>query len=96
MKTVQLSINVIFVVVVVVVVAAGCRRSVWNGRVEIVYVSSSQAVVKSMGDQDTPLFNPVVIRTQPGLEIESVRRMVIESSALINVSRFFFSVLRFE
>jgi len=56
-------------------VIGGCRRSVWNGRVEIVYVSSSQAVVKSIGEQGTPLFSPVVIRTQPGLEIESVRLM---------------------
>ena len=53
------------------------RRSVWNGRVEIVYISSSQAVVKSISQDGTPLFNPVVIRTQPGLEIESVCKWLI-------------------
>lgn len=54
------------------------RRSLWNGRVEIIYISSSQVVVKSVPEegqqqqQQQIAFNPVVIRTQPGLEIESV------------------------
>lgn len=49
------------------------RRSLWNGRVEIIYISSSQVVIKSVPEEGVRFFHPVVIRTQPGLEIETVR-----------------------
>ena len=64
-------------------IVGGYRRSVWNGRVEIVHVSSGQAVIKSIGEQGTPLFSPVVIRTQPGLEIESVRLLLLKSTCVV-------------
>jgi len=49
------------------------RRSLWNGRIEIVYVSANQVVIKSVQEEAvSSQFNPVVIRSQPGLEIESV------------------------
>lgn len=60
------------------------KRSLWNGCVEIVYVSSSQAVVKSVGGDAPAAFAPVVIRTQPGLEIESVILFTIFGSGSHN------------
>ena len=63
------------------------KRSLWNGRVEIVYISSSQVVVKSVVEENGPTFNPVVIRTQPALEIESVRIMGHENYAVARTDR---------
>lgn len=64
------------------------RRTLWNGRVEIIYISASQVVIKSVPEQGPPAFNPVVIRTnQPGLEIESVRIMGRENYAVARTDR---------
>jgi hypothetical protein len=49
------------------------RRTLWNGRVEIIYISSSQVVIKSVPEEGVSFFHPVVIRTHPGLEIETVK-----------------------
>lgn len=51
------------------------RRTLWNGRLEIIYISSSQVVIKSVPKEGVAFFHPVVIRTQPGLEIETVKAM---------------------
>ena len=56
-----------------------CRRSLWNGRIEIVYISANQVVIKSVQEEAvSSQFNPVVIRSQPGLEIESVSLLFLK------------------
>ena len=65
------------------------KRTLWNGRVEIIHITASQVVIKSVPpDGSPPLFNPVVMRTnQSGLEIESVRILGRENYAVARTER---------